>query len=489
MSPGSSLLGGTRDLLAAARELYAGTAWAPVVDGLASRLDEPLRVAIAGKVKAGKSTLLNALVGEPLAPTDAGECTRIVTWYREGLTYRTTLHPIDGEPREVPFERSAGAVLIDLEGVPVEEVAQLTVEWPSSVLRSTTLIDTPGLGSLTADAGARTEAMLAPEDQPSVADAVVYLMRHVHHGDVRFLEAFRDDTASGTPVNAIAVLSRADEVGGARLDALESAARIADRYRTDPSVRRVCHTVVPVAGLLAQASSSLTEAEYRSLVRLAEADPARLDEMLQSVDRIVDPELAVGVSDLERRHLLDGLGLFGMRLALHLIRTGAVGSSSDLVGELRSASGITRLREVLARDVVSRRDLLKARSALVGLDRLLVAHPVEGSDDLAGRLEALAASSHEVAELRLLTAVRAGAVVLPVDLVAEADRVLSGGTVADRLGLGPEAGADEMTAAVIDGAQRWRRRAEFAATPKPVRDAAAVLVRSYEGMLAELSAG
>ena len=51
-----------------------------------SRLQEPLRVAIAGRIKAGKSTLLNALVGEELAPTDASECTRIVTWYRNGLT-------------------------------------------------------------------------------------------------------------------------------------------------------------------------------------------------------------------------------------------------------------------------------------------------------------------------------------------------------------------------------------------------------------------
>ena len=37
-----------------------------------ARFDEPLRVAIAGKVKAGKSTLLNALVGEEIAPDRRG---------------------------------------------------------------------------------------------------------------------------------------------------------------------------------------------------------------------------------------------------------------------------------------------------------------------------------------------------------------------------------------------------------------------------------
>ena len=41
---------------------------AAAVDEIAGRLSEPLRVAIAGKVKAGKSTLLNALVGDQLRP-------------------------------------------------------------------------------------------------------------------------------------------------------------------------------------------------------------------------------------------------------------------------------------------------------------------------------------------------------------------------------------------------------------------------------------
>ena len=63
-------------LIAAARGLYGRDSVArEVLDGLDRRLREPLRLAIAGIVKAGKSTLLNAILGEQIAPTDAGECT------------------------------------------------------------------------------------------------------------------------------------------------------------------------------------------------------------------------------------------------------------------------------------------------------------------------------------------------------------------------------------------------------------------------------
>ena len=142
------LLDEVRSALGAAREVLDEALFADRLDALGRRLDEPLRVAIAGRVKAGKSTLLNALVGQELAATDAGECTRIVTWYRHGHTYRVTMQPRQGPPRQVPFTRDVGAIDVQLRDTPAEDVEFLTVEWPAPQLDRMTLIDTPGIGSL-----------------------------------------------------------------------------------------------------------------------------------------------------------------------------------------------------------------------------------------------------------------------------------------------------------------------------------------------------
>jgi len=167
-----------------------------------------------------------------------------------------------------------------------------------------------GIGSIS-DVGRRTLDFLAPDDErASPADAVLYLTPHLHSGDVRFLEAFHDDAHSAaTPVNAIGVLSRADEIGGARLDAIGSARAIAERYRHQRDLRRLCQTFVPVAGLLAQAAATLTEAEYRALARLAALGDDDRAALLISADRFASPLVpAAGVGDDERAALVTRFG-------------------------------------------------------------------------------------------------------------------------------------------------------------------------------------
>ena len=85
------------------------------------------------------------------------------------------------------------------------------------------------------------------------------------------------DLPTPSPVNAVVVLSRADEIGAARPDALESARPIAARYAADRRVRELASGVVPVAGLLAETGATLRQAQFELAAhdRPPRADPAR----------------------------------------------------------------------------------------------------------------------------------------------------------------------------------------------------------------------
>src|SRR5699024_11456367 len=65
------------------------------------RLESPLQVAVAGRIKSGKSTLVNALIGRRVAPTDSGECTRLVTRFQYGTVDRLELVLHDGGTRVI----------------------------------------------------------------------------------------------------------------------------------------------------------------------------------------------------------------------------------------------------------------------------------------------------------------------------------------------------------------------------------------------------
>ena len=477
-----------RALLTDAAEAYKDNPQAvEVLRQHLNRVDEPLRVAIAGKMKAGKSTLLNALVGEEIAPTDAGECTKVVTWYEHAATPRVNMQLVgNGGSRSLPVRRVDGRLAINLGGQRAEDVERLLVQWPSRSLQASTLIDTPGIDSLSTAVSGRTTRFLTPADEPSAADAIVYLLRHLHSTDVRFLESFHDQAAGrATMVNTVGVLSRADEIGAGRLDALVSAQRVARRYREDPTVRQLCQTVVPVVGLLAQTGRTLRQAEFEALESLADYPRDVTDSLLLSVDRFVRSEASVTVDAQVRERLLDRFGVFGVRLSITMIRAG-LRDATTLAADLVKRSGLDELRRLLAVQFTERRDLLKARSALLALDRILREQPLPGAEALGDEVERIFAGAHEFKELRLLSALRAPGVDLTAAAATEAERLLGGlGTSAEvRVGLERGASSAHVRKAAADALQRWRERAESPITDRTTAAACRIVTRSCEGGLA-----
>ena len=474
-------------LVAAARGVYGDDPAAQkVLVALEQRLREPLRVAVAGIVKAGKSTLLNALLGERIAPTDAGECTRVVTWYRYADMPSITVHPHDGRPQQIPVRRADGRLVLELGPFAAEDLDHIEVHWPSRMLRTLTLIDTPGIASLSQDLSARSLALLTPDESPSSADAILYLIRHLHASDLKFLEAFRDTAAgSAQTVNALAVLSRADEIGSGRIDSLLSARKVAERYEREGALSSLALGVMPVAGLLAEGARTLRENEFASFRTLARLDRAQREPMLVSADRFVNT--AHVIPEVARRELLDRFGIFGVRLATSLIRGGA-DDSSALAEQLVAHSGLNELVATVRMHFRSRAATLKARAVTDALAQLIAAKPRPAAADIEAGIEKIQVSAHGLRELALLGRIRTGDVALAPALVHEAERIIggSGDEASLRLGMPPDADSGALCTQLHDRLDRWRA---VSVSPMVARDgvqAARVVVRSLERMASEL---
>ncbi|HEV2782905.1 MAG TPA: dynamin family protein [Actinophytocola sp.] len=439
----------------------------------ADRLDGPLRIAVVGQQKAGKSTLVNALVGEHVAPLVAEDGPAMV-WYRAGATPRATVFGRGVEPQERPAERLGGRLSVDLGEWRGEQIDRVVVDWPARGLRGMTLIDTSTMDKVAA----------------AEADAVLYLAQHLQAADLRLLQAMQDHPiAMANPVGALLVLSRADEVGAGQLDALFGAKRLARQHRRDARIRGLCQDVVAVTGLLAFAGRALRQPEFDALAVLAFGPRAEVDGYLLSADRFAGAEFPVAVDAEMRRALLDRLGLFGLRLSTALIRQG-FDTHTALCAELVARSGLTELRAAIGRCFTERAPVLKARSAAIALEVVLRMEPRPEALGLAAELERILAGAHDLRELRLIATLHAGYPVLPDELSAEARQLLGGDGVSlpARLGLAEEEPtASGLRHAVVAALRRWREQAENPILDESARSAAAVVVRSCEGMLASVS--
>jgi tRNA U34 5-carboxymethylaminomethyl modifying GTPase MnmE/TrmE len=124
---------------------------------LNERLEEGrFHLAILGQFKRGKSTLLNALIGEPILPTSVVPLTAIPTFVEYGPERGVRVHYQDDKPSDEFWNKTPEEMNKILQAFVTEEgnpenrlgVLQVDIVHPAEILKNgVVLIDTPGIGS------------------------------------------------------------------------------------------------------------------------------------------------------------------------------------------------------------------------------------------------------------------------------------------------------------------------------------------------------
>jgi dynamin family protein len=438
------------------------------------RMAEPLRVALAGTLKSGKSTLLNALIGEEIAPTDATECTRVVTWFARADAPRIELTQRDGQRIELPVRRRDGRLRLELDGVPVERVANLAVGWPSALLADYTLIDTPGTSSNTPGVSERTWEFLAPDGAACQADALVYLMRSPHEEDLELLHRIQQGRRADQ-LGVIVVLSRADEDGGG----MESAHEQASRLRGDP---RLPGDLLAVSGLLAVCGQTLRQAEFRVLSALARLPAEVARRALLAPGRFARFALP-DTTEEERERLIRRFGMVAVKAAVELVRRGA-GDAPALASALVEHSGLATLAHTVDARFGARHQQLKAHAGMRELRAILAGQPYRRASRLVRAADRLLADSHALTELRVLAELPTVSAPDPVRRVLE--QLLGGRGIAahTRLGLPPGAAATELEAQARQALAHLHARLAEPVLDAPTARTYRAAIRSCEAILA-----
>jgi signal transduction histidine kinase len=146
--------------------------------------------------------------------------------------------------------------------------------------------------------------------------------------------------------------------------------------------------------------------------------------------------------------------------------------------------GMTRVGDI------RRAETIKAHSALQALDAVVRSSPLGGDRSIRLRyhLEQVRSEAHELAEIDLLDELQSGVLPLTFDERQVAEELLgaAGTEPRARFGLGANADNGEVRQAAGQQLVRWKLRAAHPATTRTVRDAAEVLVRTCEKVLAQV---
>jgi hypothetical protein len=357
--PVSPLVAGLCDQLAA-EPLFGGEPVAELLD-IADQCREPLRVAVAGDVSTGKSTLVNALLRIRRATMAREETTARVTSYR---------HPSLPPPRALVSGH-------EYEPVPFPHCDRLT------------LIDTPGLNSPSGIEHITREMITGATRAAGATAVLLYLCKNClfDEGARSHIEDFATLTAGriGWGLNVVLVGAKADSIQGSR-------AEIQENLLSDAGIPCASAIAVSQQPAMAARTGMLEESQLDTLRTLAQHDDLalRIQHGWTTLARVwaaagFDPAALRQLSELtESRGLLHH--------SVTEIREQRVTSVIDMIRAWEEYSGLAALERLLAR-FADESDMFTVHSTTGRIRRLALRLGRERGRILRARLAELQRSS------------------------------------------------------------------------------------------------
>lgn len=474
-----------------------------------SRAADRMRVAVVGRVSSGKSTLVNALIGEECVATGSQELTFNVNRLRYGSRPGLMVHYKDGRP-PAPYDLGALMSLTarrDEHMAELRQIREVVVEIAADYLRSFELIDTPGLDSVFGDDSLNTlrflgmapgEVRASTLEHSAAADALLLVVpiRGVSRTDTELLDDFLgDDRTAATPLNTLGVLTKCEhdwEPGGP--DPLIAGRRLAERTLHEaPGMQRRLYDLTPVCSLVGLAASTLDAAVLEQLTRLAKAPPERFAASLEMAQLFVRDE-TLPLEPADRRLLWRRFGAYGLHTAVAVIRDGC-DTVRSLSTELSTRSGMDELRGKIVDHFGHRAALLKFDAAQERIARMphdlaagLGARDRAALNRVIGIFTRLALNEPGVDQLRVLHDLYTQRLAALAGHEQEIRRILGerGRQPYQRLGLPPTAPAGTLRREAGRRQSWWAVHWMSGSLHGPEREATRIVLRAYEHLLHEL---
>lgn len=349
------------------------------------RTEQPCELAIAGRVKAGKSSFLNALLGEDLAMVGTTETTATINFFRYGF-------PPDSErPIRVVWDNGLEeyhprSFLDSLQGNDEEAlrkakgIDRLEYLLQNEMLKEVTLVDTPGTDAIVDEHEKRTDDYFNPikvalrkkhsdrsKELTERADAVVYITERVAtNANKSFLTKYLGtDTNGSSALNAIGVMTKVDISDEVMNDRMQLSGSIAEKLHDE------LNTVVPVSAGIYRAVKKLQEdGHLTEMQRKLKTIPQRAFSFLLDRDvrykteekiytKICNEAGAVPLTPEERCELL---GTLDWRVFVVIARQLYEFPLNEAIENLIELSGMEQVKKVLENHFFKRSRMIRCHN-------------------------------------------------------------------------------------------------------------------------------